>query len=374
MTAEPSLHLFFPENDLALARNVDSYTAPPAAVRLRRAGEALPLWYGEAGDRFVATGINAAWLDGIKGRFGMDIDVFDYRPEAYRAAPWGWSRASRTVFRRLGFDGSRLPGDGVLDRLRELSHRRTAAEVARRLREATGIGEAAVEIHEADELGAFLARVPQAIVKQPWSSSGRGMIAVSRDNFESQRQAVAGMIRRQGSVMAERHYDKALDFAMLFRMSGGRCEAAGLSVFETAGLGVYTGNILAPEDELRAIVCGKTGEAAFEAVAGALPRVLEDVIGADYEGPLGVDMMVTGDGALVPVVEINLRMTMGHLCARFYERYVHRGARGRFMVTNERCEDRADVRGGRMRGGSLNLTPAGGDFNFVVRLSALCAD
>lgn len=368
MTAEPSLHLFFPENDLALARDLDRYTAPPAAVRLRHAGEALPLWYGADGDRFVASGINAVWLDGMKARFGMDIDVFDYRPDAYRAAPWGWSRASRTVFRRLGFSPETLPPDSLLELLRALSHRRTASEVARLLRQATGTGEPAEEIFSADELASFLERVPRAIVKLPWSSSGRGMVAIDRNTFGAQRRMVEGKIRRQGSVMAERHYDKALDFAMLFNMSGGRCMPAGLSVFETAGLGIYTGNVLAGEDELSDMICSRTGEAAFDAVRAALPGVLERVIGKDYEGPLGVDMMATADGGFVPVVEMNLRMTMGHLCARFYERYVGTGARGRFAVTTERCADSADVRGGRMRGGCLNLNPPGGDFNFCVTM------
>ena len=96
-------HLFFPENDLALARDLARYTAPPAAVRLRKAGAALPLWYGANGDCFVAQGVDASWLDSVKGRFGMDIDVFDYRPERYSPVPWGWSKASRTYFESLGF-------------------------------------------------------------------------------------------------------------------------------------------------------------------------------------------------------------------------------------------------------------------------------
>lgn len=368
MTADRSLHLFFPENDLALARNIDRYTPPPAAVKLRRAGEALPIWYGADGDRFVASGINAAWLDNIKDRFGIDIDVFDYRPDAYVPAPWGWSRAARTVFCRLGFDSSSLPDDTTLDRLRELSHRRTAAEICRRLRELTGIGEPAVEIHSSDRLEAYLSSVPNVIVKLPWSSSGRGIVAIDASTLGSQRQMIEGMIRRQGSVMAEPHYDKALDFAMLFLMSGGRCEPAGLSVFETSGLGVYTGNILASDDELRDIICRKTGEAPFRAVADALPAILSRVIGDCYDGPLGIDMMATADGRLMPVVELNLRMTMGHLCARFYERYVRPGARGRFEITNQRPDDTADIAGGRMHRGYLNLTPAGADFNFLIHI------
>lgn len=368
MSAEPSLHLFYPENDLALARDIERYTAPPAAVRLRSAGEVLPLWYGADGDRFVSSGVNAAWIDGMKDRFGMDIDVFDYRPECYRPAPWGWSKASRGVYARLGFNADQLPDDGALDRLRRLSHRRTAAEVARRLHAATGIGTPAVEVGSADALEALLRREPRMLVKLPWSSSGRGMVAVDASTFEAQRPMIEGMIRRQGSVMAERHYDKALDFAMLFRMDGGRCVGAGLSVFETAGLGIYTGNILAPEAELRSMVCDKTGSGPFDAVAAALPAILEDVTGRSYDGPLGVDMLVTADGELVPVVEINLRMTMGHLCARFYERYVTDGATGHFTVSSDRPAQTATVRNARLHSGTLPLNPPGTFFSFTATI------
>ena len=111
-------HLFFPENDLALARDLARYTAPPAAVRLRKAGAALPLWYGADGDCFVAQGVDALWLDSVKGRFGMDIDVFDYRPERYSPVPWGWSKASRTYFESLGFGRQALPDDSRLAALR----------------------------------------------------------------------------------------------------------------------------------------------------------------------------------------------------------------------------------------------------------------
>ena len=364
------LHLFFPENALALARDLERYTAPPAAVRLRRSGEALPLWFGADGDRFVASGINAAWLDGIKDLFGMDIDVFDYCVEKYRPAPWGWSKASRTVFRRLGFADSVLPDDKCLDAMRRLSHRRTASEIARRLHEATGIGLPAREIVAADELKSFLDRYPRAIVKQPWSSSGRGMVAVEAATFEAQRTMVEGMIRRQGSIMAKPHYRKTLDFAMLFKMDHGRCLPAGLSVFDTAGLGVYTGNILAPEPELRAMICEKAGEKQFDAVAKALPAILEDMIGDAYCGPLGIDMMAVddADAPFVPVVEMNLRMTMGHLCARFYDRYVANGAHGHFGISEMRIDDTADVFNGRLRGGHLNLVPPGSGFSFAVDL------
>ena len=39
------------------------------------------------------------------------------------------------------------------------------------------------------------------------------------------------------------------------------------------------------------------------------------------------------DYAIAPAVELNLRNTMGHVCLSLYDRYIERGAVGRFAIT-----------------------------------------
>lgn len=59
------------------------------------------------------------------------------------------------------------------------------------------------------------------------------------------------------------------------------------------------------------------------------------MIGTDYAGYLGVDMMICreGENFLVhPCVEINLRMNMGVVARLFYDRYVAFPACGRYVV------------------------------------------
>ena len=75
------LHLFNPENDLALAANLDHYTPPKAAVDLRRSGALLPMWYADAGDRVLCHGVNARWFDTVRTAFGIDVDVFNHTME-----------------------------------------------------------------------------------------------------------------------------------------------------------------------------------------------------------------------------------------------------------------------------------------------------
>lgn len=369
------LHLFFPENDLALARDLERYTPPPAAARLRRSGEALPLWYGDNGDRFVATGINARWLDSMRDSFGIDIDVFDYRPEAYEAAPWGWSRASRREYLNLGFTPSALPDDSALEAMRALSNRRTAAKIRRRLGELlpdARLMPAARECATPDEVARCVDEFGKVVVKLPWSSSGRGLMIVDAKTLPGQTSAIVGMTGRQGAVMVEPWLSRRSDFALLYRMEGGRARYCGLSLFETTDSGSYSGNILAPQEEIGSRLRAECDAATFDALPAALGAVLSEIIGTAYSGPLGVDMMSVCDSDNVAIAEMNLRNTMGHVALALYGRHIAPGAHGHFLVLPRENAPEAPeviVTDGRLAGGSLDLLPPGTDFVFRAELS-----
>ena len=111
--------LFNPENDLALAAGTPNYTPPIAARRLRQAGETLPLWYASGGDRVIAHGVNARWLETTTTLFGLQADLYDHRSAAaLTPSPWGWSAAARRNFINENFDLSQLPDDALLEHLR----------------------------------------------------------------------------------------------------------------------------------------------------------------------------------------------------------------------------------------------------------------
>lgn len=72
------LHYFFPENDLALARDIARYTAPPAAVRLRRAGSTLPFFYGNEGAMVLSEGVDARWLGRLRDTLDISCRPYDH--------------------------------------------------------------------------------------------------------------------------------------------------------------------------------------------------------------------------------------------------------------------------------------------------------
>lgn len=364
--------LFNPENDLALARNLAHYTPPPAASRLKLSGETLPLWYAGPHDVFVCSGVSAQWLDLIQSTFDIRTEPYDYHPEGLLPTPWGWSPAVRYEFWNMGFGYDVLPSEAAIGRIRELSHRRTAAEIARRLiADGVELAPAAVELSSVDDLRAFLDTADSVMFKLPWSSSGRGLLPYSPAERRAKFAQLAGVIRKQGSIMAEPRHNRLSDFAMLFNMEEGSALYRGLSLFITDSNGAYTSNLLMPQQAMEERLAAECGLASLAPMRDALARELAAVVGADYSGPLGVDFL-TRRGEAPALCEINLRNTMGHLSLDLYSRHIEEGRSGVFAITPrdaasaERRQVWPEVFGGRLRRGTLFLNQPGSFFDFTA--------
>ena len=118
--------------------------------------------------------------------------------------------------------------------------------------------------------------------------------------------------------MVEPYYNKVRDFGMEFFMhENGEVEYTGLSLFHTVN-NVYTGNLLAPEEEKRMILDKWIPTSLTDMVRDRICTYIPTMLHPHYAGPLGIDMMVVSrhdqQGFLLhPCVEINLRRTMGHV-------------------------------------------------------------
>lgn len=300
------LHLFNPENDLALAAGTANFTPPKSVVAFRTALAALPAWLADPGDNIVAPGVSRQWLRESGLKVGLDREGIP--------SPWGWSANAIMQFRRLGICGP-FPDT---DHLRALSHRRTALRLHQALQ-----GRLPYPLPPAPQEITDVADLPptdRIVLKSPWSCSGRGVVDCEGMTEANIRRRAEDSIRRQGSVMVEPKLRKIRDFAMLFRNG----QYLGLSLFLTSGT-AYTGNVVAPQPELAAMLGAPRLAETAEAVSRALPQ--------DYEGPLGVDMMLyeapDGSQLICPTVEVNLRLTMGFVALALAERL----GRGEFRIT-----------------------------------------
>lgn len=312
------LHLFNPGNDLALAAGTPRYTPPPVATRLEAAGALIPLWFAAPGDLILAPDSLSPQLERMKARYGLEGELYTPGKAHLVTAlsPWGWSADTRIRFRSAGVREELLPSDSQLIAHRTLSHRRTSIAILREL----GWPQLPVEAASVDEaLRAVDSFDGRAFVKHPWSCSGRGVFDTANLSPVKLREIVSGGIRRQGSVMIEPAYSKVADFAMLFFCRGGRAEFHGLSLFDTHPGGAYSGNLIAPQQQIAERIGVDTGS-LLTVMEAALGRVVAPC----YSGPVGVDMMVAlnhaGERFIMPCVEANLRFTMGFVAKAVADR------------------------------------------------------
>jgi len=343
-----TLHIFNPEHDIALAANLDIFTAPHAGRQLRHDLAFLPALWAAEGDVLLVDDVEVAQKGLLRlshkcsplSGFRAEVDVLPRRLQLVEARqlastpvnavnPWGWDRALRALLQRKGIDSSLLPSSEQLDAIRQLSHRREAAALLAALHEQLAdwqtslVGEA-VECHEEGEVEALLARWPQVVMKAPWSSSGRGLRFAS--DLQPHRGWLRNLLERQGSVMVEPYYNKVKDFGMEFASDGqGGVTFLGLSLFHTAN-GAYTGNLLMTEAAKRQQLSRYLPLPLLDAVQQTVCSQLSTTIGQSYCGPFGIDMMIIANPRslttnthhpspntlLHPCVEINLRRTMGH--------------------------------------------------------------
>lgn len=365
---------FNPENDIALARNIASFTPPKAGVEMRRAGALLPMWLGGSGDMVDCDGVDEAILSRWQRDFRIEVEPWSHCSAGLSPTPWGWSQAARKHFADRGFNLDALPRDDVLDRMRTLSHRRTAAQVARIVNEQADfpLWPAAEGAAYVEELRRLISRSGRWVVKSPWSSSGRGLLYADSGNIERIVSSAAGTIRQQGSVMVERAARRVLDFAMLFNViSDGDVEFVGYSIFDADERGAYQGNIVDSDDALKALITQYIPARQLDDVRTMLSSAIRQVVGNDYSGPIGVDMLIAdadGKNILDAVVEINFRYTMGfvaHSLAR------HVAKRGRFSCLHRpstACADYNLDESGCITKGCLGLTQPGCNFDFVLEV------
>ncbi len=330
-----TLHIFNPEHDLALAAHLANFTAARAGRALRHDLALLPIIWAEAGDLVLvernglqlyysvteANKSNLNLLDGGDLDTTMTLEQGKVK-DIERIEVWGWDQALRAQLRRLGVEERLLPSDEYLEELRELSHRRTAAQLLKELQTAGTVGEA-VTCHSIEEIASFRQQYPNMVLKAPWSSSGRGVRFVHRaEDWTRQRRWAQNVISAQGSIMAEPFYKKEMDLAMEFHVDDdGRICYDGLSIFDTSH-GAYTGNTLAPEDIKRKMISHYIPVDLIDSIREKITANLSDHL-ASFIGPFGVDMMIVEGGLLHPCVEVNLRRTMGHVALALGKQLQH---------------------------------------------------
>lgn len=329
------LHIFNPEHDIALAHNDKYFTAPRAGRMLRADCGFIPVLWADEGDYVLVDDVEAA-REQIR-RLGVDervnfITLADVRniDRNIKIEPWGWDSALVFRLRKSGLpEEVRMPDERQLAMIRKLSGRQSSVGVLDGLCDKIAgvdglrvVGRACA-VENISELRSMVKDMKKAVLKAPWSSSGRGVRYVERTLGTATENWARHVIDMQGCIMIEPFYEKVMDFGMEFIADEEGTHYRGLSLFETAN-GFYTGNMLATEDYKLQLLSNYITKQAVSQLKEAVLQSVTSHIAGKYHGALGVDMMIVADGctsdscycrryAVHPMVEINLRRTMGHV-------------------------------------------------------------
>lgn len=315
-----TLHIFNPENDIALGNNLRYFTPPRNAALLRRHGSMLMAWIAGDGD-LIYSDIkdNEQWLESMAPVIKRDLSVF--RPsdihDITNIRPWGWSNAIAGELCHAGLSPDMMPATGAIEKIRAISHRRSSVFINSKLRDAGVHAPIPVEITGTAALDEYLDKHPRAVIKSPWSSSGRGVIYSGNMERRCLLALAGGMMKNQGSILIEPELNRLMDFAMLFEAGGDVVRSIGLSVFETGKGGNYSGNIVASQQHLTSLITKYVSEETLTGIRVRLEHILSELICNHYSGICGIDMMVYLDNdhtpRIAPCIELNLRNTMGYV-------------------------------------------------------------
>lgn len=303
-----TLYVFNPENDMALADGHPGYTPPVQIQQMRRELWWLPQWWAEEED--------IVWNG--EERLNLSDDT--------RILPWGWSPALCHQLELAGVQESLLPSQDKIEQIRQLSHRQTAVSLLQELRSELPLdghlaGQSALcqSIEEAEET---VNQYGEALLKSPWSSSGRGLMKTDNPQWKAWTKRI---LKAQGSLVVEQFLHKVTDFALEFWLDGkGGVEYRGLSLFYTNERGAYLGNWVAPEEQKLAWLAQYIPLQYLQEIRAWWTARLNRF---DYAGPVGIDMMLAQEG-ICPCIEVNWRWTMGLVSCLVAEQ----GRYGRMVV------------------------------------------
>ncbi len=373
-----NLLFFNPEHDYALADNQPQFVALRSAAQF--AYDCAPFMRYLADDEAVV--LDAYHPFGKE--FQKNFAPLENADRITKVTPWGWDAAAVYQLRRIGVPDKLLPTDEQLSKLRELAHRKTTIEAMEFLRghcaQPEKLPEPPEYLTEIQEIENYVQRKKDVIFKSPYSGNGRGHLYAHGECSSTLLRQCGGVLKRQGSILAEKQYTVVQDFAMEFECRNGKVVFRGYSLFRTEHYG-YGGNLLMPDAEILRTLSRYVDVEELAVVQSLVSDFLQKEIAPRYEGDAGIDMFVYQEDVaykLHPFVEVNLRKTMGLAAHDIYAKYCHPESRGTFRIVRGPVETRhgtslqagMQLRDGLWWRGTMALNPVteGTQYAVVVKL------
>ena len=351
------LHYFNPGHEIAVL-NASKHYQPPALIAKMQTDLAfLPAWYASAGDFvFMETPLPDDFILSCKS---LNLRIKPVTPADFkesgglRVKPamttvdlWGISPHSVYFFEKLNEQWNlSLAIPQWKEEFRFLGSRFASHKLL------TGLLDSIPEI-EREILPQFVSNIEaverqiaqsqeRLLIKSPYSSSGRGLIWLPPAKLaQSERQLLAGMLKRQKQISIEKALDKLLDFSMQFEITAeGKTQFLGYSIFQTNAKGAYEKSFLDSQERLEKQIISFIDKELLFQTQRIATAMIQKIYAPYYRGTIGVDMLIYNAGGscrLHPCVEINMRKNMGYLAIRLTEKFLHPDSQGEFMIEYDR--------------------------------------
>jgi hypothetical protein len=287
------IYIFNPEHDLCVANGDENFVPPRSAVGFAKEN--------------------------------IDLSKCLRRPnkQLRQIIPWGWNHTLRKRLINEGVDPVNLPSEEELQFIRTHSRREFGLDVHSRI--SCGNSQVIkpdyrIIATSISEIEAFISANGSVVLKSPLSGSGKGIRFVRERLSESDEGWCKRTLDKHGSVIVERRLEIIKECAMLFECHHEGIDFIGYSLFESRN-GAYSRNILASNEDIENIIASYIPRETLTAIRENLTTILNDTLVGHYEGFLGVDQIIcrTDSPIIVPVSEINLRMTMGLIARNQYD-------------------------------------------------------
>lgn len=387
--SQMKLYIFNPESDLALANGDENYMPPLSVRKMATDLSFLPLWYAQT-EAYILTKLDGISLDKL-----YRIDFQNKYPikesdlqtkEITEVLPWSWNPALIKSLKQEGVSGQLLPTPEKMNLIRELSHRSTAIRIHKELCYSANYCGSPTELFSEEKVYRFFLNNPQCILKAPLSGSGRGLFICKGEYNYFAQQWVKNTLHKQKSIIGEPLYKKIKDFAMQFYSdgTGNNVSFLGYSLFHTDNNGQYKGNFLASNEAIENTLIEYIPKDYLKYLKEELPTLISSLLGNNYKGFLGIDMMVCQFEEkpfyrIHPCVEINLRTNMGIISRNIYDNYVHPEATGEFTIdyysSSQKLKEEHEwriknspltIEEGRIKCGYISLVPVLEDTKYIA--------
>ncbi len=386
------MYLFNPDHDLALANFMSNFTSPASARKLKSDLAMLPIWYAPDNAVVIAEGkLNHCFLENLKSKLPIhntlvSFPQLEYYPRV-KMNPWGWNPALRRQLLESGIDEQIIPTLTQLETIKSYSGRQNAVRLLSELKKLNDnyCGESYFFINIDELLNYVYASQSDQVLKMPFSGSGKGIVWIKGEITDKQIDWCKRVVYKQGGVVIEPVLNRVQDFAMEFESNDSGIQFIGYSLFQSATSGAYVGNILMSDADIEKKLSVFIGAALLNELKSKLEIKLSTYF-PKYRGYLGVDMMICKSAdttfQLQPCVEINMRMNMGIVAHRLYERFVHPNSSGIYSINYFKKEGeaksyeqkmRADypsiIENGKVKNGYFALTPVDEKTSYAAYIS-----